>query len=255
MESEDQTDSRLDDSEDAYPVLDKLPTVYRVDDEENLLFSETRISEALGSDVTPLQPLQPMPKSPRSLSDIQSLVSDSSIYSTEKRMSGFGANQRKEDLSFETLKKIMVGAQSEEMKEAKEKKRLEVLEMYEKAPFEELVAANEARAKSKHHLLNDILAKISLDPSANLDASDSSPPPIPPPPAMMHDHDDAINDDDENCVDGLSLRRTDHLDGQLRLFLPVIMERTAEPPAKLFQIPDYKPPPFFEMKFPDLMIY
>ena len=48
--------------------------MYRVDDEENLLFSETRISEALGSDVTPLQPLQPMPKSPRSLSDIQSLV-------------------------------------------------------------------------------------------------------------------------------------------------------------------------------------
>ena len=94
-----------------FPPLDKLPTEYRIDDEENLLFSETRISEALGADVTPLQPLQPMPKSPRSLSDIQSLVSDSSIYSTEKRMSGFGGDGRKEDLSFETLKKIMVGAQ------------------------------------------------------------------------------------------------------------------------------------------------
>ena len=133
------------------------------------------------------------------------------------------------------------------MKEAKEKKRLEVLEMYQKAPFEELVAANEARAKAKHHLLHDILSKIALiDSAANQDQlqTSDSPPPIPPPPAMM--------DVEEGGVDRLS---TDHLDGQLRLFLPIIMERTAEPPAKLFQFPDYKPPPFFEMKFPDLMIY
>ena len=87
-----------------------LPTEYRVDDEENLLFSESRISEALGVDVTPLQPLQPAIPS-RSLSDIQSIVSDASAYSVDKRASALLANGEKEDLSFETLKKIMIGAQ------------------------------------------------------------------------------------------------------------------------------------------------
>ena len=61
-------------------------------------------------DVTPLQPLQPAIPS-RSLSDIQSIVSDASAYSVDKRASALLANGEKEDLSFETLKKIMIGAQ------------------------------------------------------------------------------------------------------------------------------------------------
>ena len=116
--------------------------------------------------------------------------------------------------------------------------------MYQTAPFEELVAAAEARAKAKRHQLNDILDKIAVD-AADLEP-ETTPPPVPPLPT-----DTSMN----GLVNGGGKGASDHLDGQLRLFLPVIMERTAEPQAKLFQIPDYKPPPFFEMKFPDLMIY
>ena len=107
VEDEDEPDSSM--MPDDMSALD-LPTEYSVDDEENLLFCETRISEALGVDVTPLQPLQPTVPS-RSLSDIQSIVSDASVYSADKRLSGMIGNGHKEDLSFETLKKIMIGAQ------------------------------------------------------------------------------------------------------------------------------------------------
>ena len=105
---EDETDAASAPDDDL-TALD-LPTEYRVDDEENLLFSVSRISEALGVDVTPLQPLQPAAPS-RSLSDIQSIVSDASVYSADKRMAGVMGTGHKEDLSFETLKKIMIGAQ------------------------------------------------------------------------------------------------------------------------------------------------
>ena len=149
------------------------------------------------------------------------------------------------------------------MKQAKEKKRLEVLEMYKTAPFEELVAAAETRAKQKRHQLHDILDKIATAvDAADLERETTPPPPVPPLPTGValssmtrHHHDDGVDGQLGGGGSGSASSHQDHLDGQLRMFLPVIMERTAEPPAKLFQIPDYKPPPFFEMKFPDLMIY
>ena len=144
--------------------------------------------------------------------------------------------------------------------------------MFRTAPFEELVAAAEGRSKAKRHQLHDILDKIAVD-AAVVDAAaaspETTPPPVPPPPAantmmmMMNNNDAGVIDAVDGGVataaaaadDGSGVSAAHLLDGQLRLFLPVIMERTAEPNAKLFQIPDYKPPPFFEMKFPDLMIY
>ncbi|XP_050400570.1 protein EFR3 homolog B isoform X1 [Patella vulgata] len=148
---------------------------YRSSDlvKENCLFDQNKIAECLsssGHDASRLsssfiqKPYNAeMGGVSRSISDIQSINIE--IESVDGSPSTY-RKQYDEEITVESLKK-MLAESSGANKESEDKRRLEILETFRTAPFEEIVARSEAKSNHFHNKLNEILDNVE-DPSERL---------------------------------------------------------------------------------------
>ena len=72
---------------------------------------------------------------------------------------------KKEEITVESLKR-MLAENSSERKEEEERRRMEVLQTFRTAPFEEIVARSEAKSNHFHNKLSEILDMLSKPPES-----------------------------------------------------------------------------------------
>ncbi|XP_064604803.1 protein EFR3 homolog B-like isoform X2 [Liolophura sinensis] len=140
-----------------YPSLDNLDPSY--------LFEQSAISEALDSSGYDISKLNTPFSEKVDFMDIDitfpQLERSSSTSSCSSLESLFTMERQtlSDEITFDSLKKMLAEDSHDHKEEAR--KRMEILNVFKKAPFEEIVARSEAKSNLFHNKLNEILDNIS----------------------------------------------------------------------------------------------
>jgi hypothetical protein len=194
---------------------------------EELLFNKATIAEALrssGHDTTrllaPFLPGSVVDSSmTRSVSDLNAITVDVDSVTSSP---GMPRKHPDEDLTFESLRKILKEPLSVEQ-EAREERRQQVVERYKTAPFPDLVAKSERKTTDLQHRLSEIFSKLPIL---------TAPPPV------------------VTVVRGVSM------EGEEEKGVKKVQSPVSNPFTGLCNYSyNARGPPLFAVQFPDLFVY